>query len=700
LSYGAQRYFPIKMSKINQSYISKELKKMNLNMLKALFFVTLLTGQLTTVTAKAELSEFLDKAKIEKRIREEIADLNINVAVPLGDVDIIEGINIGAKYRYEVEPSYQDQYFTRIDRWQIKNNINVGDVLKDVVEVPFSFSVNRENSFLFVRQFKNNLQALSALPYTPKALPVNAKRALNQLEVGDFVSMPANLSVAVSAGTSTAVVSPVVLSASANVYYVISGEFTIQVFKIDESHVRLKMISKRGYDRGVSSAAGLSFNLFGIRILDSQIEKLVDRDLIQLGYSINPGAQFIMDYVFDLKNEKAAEAYNQILSSTLKFKDIVILNQLDNARELKDKLISSFEKAEKLFETDKNLDPKDRRVSRIFKGFNNYTGHTNHLKLALLLTSFVNDRTYTENKLTYIDKHENDMEFFYPTQSRYMETKLGKWFFELKDQSFQNNFGLIPRFKSEDTSMRDPDIGLTFERKDKLFTAYEQKVLLRYILGQIPQFVANDIALNEWRSVTKKKDSRVFFQLVFKSQGFEFIKKYTREELNKRLLAYVNEKKKLSVLDDSDADLDKLKDFLLVGNIITNEQVRQLSNKLYSILQNPEHNSEEMLKKLIKLNEKGMWDKIGVGFLISLLPQDRLEDLIYVKVVLVGKEMRSVNYEYGRLNYAPLYKELTEVQARLSNRSYDLRISHDDHELEERSLNEHGDDIQHMIEMN
>lgn len=666
---------------------------MKVSMIRSVFLASVLMTSVFTTSAHAELQQFLDKAKIKTEIKEEIADLDINFSADLGDIDIVQGINLSAKYRYEVEPSYQNSYFTRIDKWDVNTNINVGDVINNIVDSPFTFSVARNNSIFFVRQFKNKVEALSSTPYTPKKLPLTAKRALTELKTGDFVALPANLNIAVSAGGSTTMAAPVVLDARASVYYIVSGEFVIQVFKIDDSHVRLKMISKRGQQSGVQASAGASFKFFGLRILDRQIDRLFDRDLVQLGLSVNPGAQFIVDYVFNLKDEKAAGAYNQILNSTLKFKDLVMLNQLGDAGELKDRLISSFEEAEKVFEEDKELDPKDRRVSRIFKGFNNYKGHTNHLKLALLLTSFVNDRTYTENKITYVDKNENQMEFFYPTYSKYMETKLGKWFFELKDQSFVNNFGLIPRWNSEDSSLRAPDLGLTFERKDKIFSEVEQRAVQKFMLGQIPTLVGSAINLDQWKSGAEKRDSRIFFQLVLKAQGFDYLKNYSREELKKRLIAYVIEKKKLRVLDHSETPWQTLRDFLFLSKYIKDQQVRELGDNLYEALRNSENNSEIMLKKLVKLNEHGIFDKIGVGFLISLLPKTELENLIYIKLEMLARDLRPISYEFGRLNYRALYNELNEAQSRLSNRSYDLRVTPEDHSMAEKGIGDQDEDL-------
>ena len=675
--------------RLESAYTQKEnlMKMFKIGFLAASILTTLLA-----YPAHAGLSEYLEKKDLEGKLKKEIANLDINFSADLGDIDLAQGLNLSAKYKYDVEASYQDQFYTRIDKWDLKASINVGDIVENFVEMPLSFSVNRENSFFFVRQFKNKKDALKALPYTPAKLPLTAELALKNLDAGDFVSIPANLNVAIQARASTTVVAPVVVNANAGIYYVLSGEFIVQVFKIDDTHVRLKIISTRGYNRGVNAGAGLSFKLFGMRILDRQIDRLFDRDLVQMGYSINPGAQFIADYVFDLKDTETKDAYDQILKTTLKFKDVVVLNKLDDASELKDKLISSFEKAEAIFETDKVKEPKNRRVSRIFKGFNDFKGNTKKIKLALLLTSYAKDNAYTENKVTFIDKNENNLEFFYPTYSKYIETKFGKWIFDLKDQSFQNNFGLIPRLNAEDTKMKNPDFGLSFERRDKLFSAIEQRLVQKFMVGQIPAELAKTIDLSEWKSGVDKTDSRIFFQMILKSQGFNYLRGLSQEELTKRLIAYTLEKKKLHVLDNSETPWQKLKDFLFINKFIKDARLKELGHELYTILKNEDANSEIMLKKLVKLNDHGIFDKIGVGFLISLLPQDQLKDLIYLKIEMTAKNLKPVTYEFGRLNYAALYKELTDVQTRISNRSYDLRVTDQDHEMENTDVDQDSDE--------
>ncbi|MGZ3809773.1 MAG: hypothetical protein ACXVCE_16945, partial [Bacteriovorax sp.] len=496
--------------------------------MKKLLLLALTSFSLTISAVETpRLSDYLDRREIQKMVREQIADQDVNFDIGLGNIELIKGINLANDYNYDVEPSYADRAYTRIDKWDVNVGINVGDVLKDFVDVPFSFSVNRQNSFFFVRQFQSALDAMKALPYGPNKLPLNAKLALKNLNPGDFVSMPASLSVAVASSFSTSFVAPVMISANAGIYYVISGEFIVQVFKLDETHVRLKLISKRGKEVGANHGVGVGFNLYGINILEN--------DLAHLDISYNPGAQFIIDYIFDLKDPEAQKAYNQILSSPLKFKDIIVTEKLNDAKNLKDKLISSYEKADDIFEADKLLDPSKRRVNRIFKGFNDYNARTRHLKLSFVVANMTRDKVFTQNELTFIDKNEKPLAFYYPNFSKYFEGHFGKWIIDFHDQSFQNNFGLLPQL-DQGGKVKNPDLGLTFERKDGNLTAFEQKEVLHFLISQIPAEFARDIDLSQWKSNVTKYGSRIFFQLILKAQGFEYLKNLSAEDLRKKLL--------------------------------------------------------------------------------------------------------------------------------------------------------------------
>lgn len=643
------------------------------------------------VTANAGLDDLLEGKDLKTTVRDFIATQDISFGQKIGDIDLIEGVNLSSRYSYTVEPSY-DKLFARIDKWDVKGNINVGDIVKEFVELPFSFSVNRKRSFYFVRQYKQQAKALIALPYTPFKLPLTAKAALKGLNPGDFVSMPANLSVGVGVGLSTgAVATGTVVNAGASVSLIVSGEFTIQVFKVDETHARVKVISSRSAGASAGLNADVSFKLFGIKLVDKQIKRFFDNDLASIGISIAPGSQFIADYIFDLSNPEAQVAYNQILSSTLKFKDITNLNKITDGEDLKDKMISSYEKAEKLFAADSKLEYSKRRVSRIFKGFTSYKATGKHLKLGVLITSLQKDKTFTDNKITYTDKDEKNLEFLYPTVSQYLETQFGKKLLKLKDQTNLSSFGLIPRFGKEDTHKRAPDFGLSFERRDTHFTKSEQAYVKKYVIGQIPEELVPMVDLSAWQGDERKLNSRVNFRLIFKAQGFPYLKAIPREEFIQKMIAYSVKKQILHGDESSESPWEKLKDLLFVNRTIQKEMVKNLAIELYDILQNKEDSSEIMTKKLVTLNQKGIFSKIGIGYLASLLPRNKIKELVFVSLELIAKDTPTVTFEYGTLNYKALYDELAEVQSRINFRSYDMRVTDIDREKLELDTDDRDD---------
>lgn len=701
--------------------------------MKTLFHYLILGMFISISVNAAEMQDLIERKEIQTKIEKEILKMDIGFNIDIFSADIIEGINLSSKYRYVVEPSYQDKYYTRIDKWDLNTNISPGTILKDVVEIPFSFGVNRNNSFIFVRQFQSKTKSIDAIPYTPAKLPITANRAL-KLATGDFVAIPANLNLAVGVGASAAQASPIVmLNAGINSFFVVSGEFTIQVFKLDDTHVRLKLISSRSQNVGATASFKAEIDVAGFRIfrddptdgssssesgvggqlekqLDKQIgkqavrfvDRLIDRDFLDFGINYTPGASFIADYIFDLSDEESKAAYNQILSSAYKLKEILVFDNFFSGSNLKDKLLMTTELADKLSDRYKNEPYDKRKVTRIFKGFNNYKSFGRHIKLGVLFASYQHNTTYVENKITFIDKNEQSIEFFYPTFSKYFENNLGKWIFNIKDQSNKVYFGLIPRRNSENVDYKNPDLGLTYERKDKTLTRLEHKKIGKFIANQLPLSFIRELKLDNWRNGSKKLDSRIYFQVVLKSQGFNFLRTYSKNELTSRLIEYLKNKKLIHVIVDpnsmdtglevnnnenaTDNTLtdDKIKFELIdLDRYVENSQVKMISSVLYNALHGENRVSEETLVRLLKLNEIPLFSNVGMGFLISLLPEDSLEDFIYINLDMIAKDVDPIKAELGVLNYKALYNEINTLQSRLSNRSYDLRVSKDDLEIGE-----------------
>lgn len=622
-----------------------------------------------------ESTSLFTRAEVKERIREELANLDINFSTSLFDVDVAEGVSLSAKYRYQVEPSYLDKYYTRVDRWRTKLGISVGDIAPDVIKSPFHFGVAKESDIFFVRQFKDRITALRALPYTLAKLPLTAKLALHSLNVGDFVAIPANLSISVGAGASTSwLTGPLGIEANAGVNYVVSGEFTVHVYRLDETRVRLKLLSKRGYSRNLGLSVNQSLNIFGVRILDKAVNRLYDNNLGSISGGIHPGGQFVIDYVFDLKDERAQKAYNQILSSTYKFKDLLVIDKLTDASDLKDKLISSYDLADKIFEADKNKEKPS--VERIFKGFNDFDGHHRGFKIGVIVASYKKDFTFTESNLSFINDNNETAEFFYPLYGEYRETKIGGSILENKEQMNKNFFSLVPT-KGGIYANQNPDYGLTFERRDRKFTKEEQKLVYKFIRAQIPDSRLNQIDLTKWADGLTKKEVRIFYQIILKDEAFDYLATLDKKHILNALNVYLKDRRKISS-GDPDAALQRLADWFFITKQIRAEQVNHLADELVDIFTNKTYTNKHRATELVQLRENLIFGKIGVGFLASLLPQKVLDSGSFVRLEMFAKDYPSIKFTSGNLEYKVLYEQLNAIQMRLSNRSYDMRLTEAD----------------------
>jgi hypothetical protein len=617
-------------------------------------FVSLILLSCIESTAIAALSDLLDPVNLSNKISHEIDQMNLSFSTGFPNGSIIDGLPIGAQFDYDVGPSYLPHTYNRIDKYDINMNINVGTIIKELSTAPLSFGITRNQSFFFVRQFSKKTDALLALPYLPNRIPINAKRAIEKLEVGDFASIPANLSLAINAGASTSIVNPLVINASANAYWIISGEFNIQVYKLDNKHIRLKMITTRAYNHGGYTNTEASFTVFGINALNRQIDRLFDRQLVQLGMSISPGSQFILDYIFDLTDPKAQDAYNEIMGASFQFKDAIVLKNFGENNEIKNKLFKTYEKADLLFSEDNKLPIEKQRVRRLFKGFTNSTARTKHLKLGFFLTSYTNDQTYTDNNLTFIDNKENETDFTYPTYNQFKRSLLGNWWWGYEDIESLTCFGLLPKFKSLADGPKIPEIGLNYDRTDAVFTPLEQRKFKKLLNNQIPSKLTEKIAWENILSHGNKHIARSSFKLIIKESAYHYLGNYTETELEKNLIKYAAAK---------DAK-----------HLTLAPRIRILAGQLYSILQNKKNNIDQSLKDLIALNKNNIFRELGVGFLTSLLPEDKLQDLVYLKLEMLALDEPTIKLEVGQMNFEVLYNELAEIQSKIANRSYDLRV--------------------------
>jgi len=667
---------------------------MRFTLLFQILFLTLII-----LPTHAGLRKYLENADLKEEIKAEIAELDIGFNVDIFDLNITEGIGIATGYRYEVEPSYINDWYSRIDKWVLNTNLRPGDFLKDA-DLPISINVDNGLEVLFVRQFKTRKEAMTAIPYTFAKLPLKAELARKNLKPGDFVSLPARLNIVVSAGLG---VTEGIVRQSANTHYLLSGEFQIHIFRMKDDKVRIKIIALRKRQKGADVSTDLDFKIFGIGIVDRRIKKLIDMNLAKLDWNKQTGNLFLMDFVYDLKDPKSRKAYNQILSSTYKFKNMKILNPFQSHREIEDQLISDLTMTEELFYKDREKSQANRRVDRVFKGSNEFENKKSGYKIGFNIAKFSKEQTYSENQITYVDRKDKKHHFFFPTHTVVKERKLLFGF--SRTSKIMNYFALWPtnaqgqsldesrrvqvlegRNGSDDILVQElppidapegespdfKDFGMSVDMKNKRSWGWEQREFKEYLQRNIPGFIYDQIPWGDWEEEKKRFNARYFFQVIIHKVAIGNLARTTRGSLHKKMDAYMETIPLPRVVDSGGHKNHGPKPTWQSQHAWS---IRKTVKGLDQAL-SMEHvySDRERIQKLIELRKHEAFQELGAGFMISLMDHRKLPKHISITLHMSAKDTQTLTFQFGEHELQELYKELQYVQGVMNNRSFDMRL--------------------------
>jgi len=611
----------------------------------------------------ADLKDHLEPANLSERIKEEIAGLEIGFSADLLELDALEGLGLGIQYKYKVQPSYMESYYSRVDRWVFNTDLRPGDFVKDL-DLPISLNFDTGAEILFVRQFPSQRDALKAAPYTPKRIPFRARWAKKNLVPGDFVSIPTHLNIVVRAGASH---QEGVLSAEASTHYLLSGQFMIHLFRLPEDRIRMKLIALRRRGPGAGANLKLDFEIFGIRIIDRQIRKLFELDLAGFDSSRESGDLFLLDYVLDLKDEEASKAYNQVMNSNLKFKDLAILNPFQSEKALESRLISDLTLIEELREQD--LESENKRVERLFRGQNSYERQSRKTRIGLIVARFDRERVFSQNRIVHFNDNNEPKHFGFSTTSFYRKRKLF-WGLGRKSQVYSIS-SLIPT-NEEGQETGFSDLVISSDTREKTLYGFELREEKESMIRNFSPAIFNQIDFGDFSENKKSKNARVFSQIFFHQPAIDHFRTLSRDFLEQMLSTYIGQvplSMPSNQVDQGETEREAFEDLYA-------RSMRKMIDGIMKAI-SPEEGQDpykHFKEQLFELRENRAWKKLGTGFLISLLPQESLSEYVYVNLRLDAKDKEGLRFHYGDHPKSELYKEIEFVQSVLNKRSFDLRL--------------------------
>lgn len=615
--------------------------------------------------------EIIDVKDVQRQIVNEIKKLELSTNVKLFDSQLINGIGLGIQYRYELEPSYEAGFHTRADSWKFNGNLSPDNLFR-AMELPLSLRFDAGAEIFYIRQFKQIVSAASAIPYTPARLPVTAAKAIENLKPGDFVSIPTHLNLALRSSMVSMFKS---ISLEAASHLILSGKFMIHLFRLTDNRIRLKIIATRTESAGVNGDAKFDLQLFGINLWNRSIKKIFKVELGHFSSQKEWGDLFLLDYVIDLNDEKAKQAYNQVLSANLKFKNLEIINPFTQNRKLEDQIISDLTLLEELSQRDLN---KDRpSVLRLFRAKNQYRRTTNDFKVGLLIARYQRNNIFTQNRIVSYDKNNNSEQYLFNNYS-FLQNSRMFWGLFGRDHIFTLST-LLP-LNSDDQVNGFSDLGISLDIRDKRFLYHEIREAINHLRRSLTNELFRQIDFKEFKLVKpwqKVSQARIYHQIFFHEEAIQYYMKRSTQNLKNELESFLQ-----TVPMPGGGYSDQIDDTTIYNWINwLNTYERSVNSfidglkKAFEISEGPQIDRFKAFEQqIMKLRNNIVFQTIGTGFMIYVLPADLRQRLVHVNLAWDADGITPVRYQSGLNPKSEMYSHLEYIDSTLNNRGYDLRL--------------------------
>lgn len=646
---------------------------MNLNKLAFILFLAC-----STLTQSQGITDFFEDIisidEIKKAIRNEIKNLEIETNVKLLDSQIADGVNLGIQYQYELEPSYEAGYYTRADSWKFNLNVIPSQLIR-ANNLPISLRFDPGAELFYVRQFKSLVKASTAAPYTPDMLPFTAAKALRNLEPGDFVSIPTHLNLVLSASMLNLVGGT---SLGATSHFILSGKFMIHLFRLPNNKIRLKVIAQRTKSAGVNGDAQLDFQIFGIKLFNQNIESIYNVELGRFSSEVEWGDLFMFDYVIDLDKPEARRAYNQILSSTLKFKNLSIVNPFTENKTLENQIVTDLTGLDALYQKDLRKD--NPAVLRLFKAKNEYKRVSNNFKVGLIVAKYQRNNIFTQNRVVSYDQDNTPQYYLFNNYTFLQDSKIF-WGLFSRNRLFTVST-LLSTTEKEDIK-KFSDLGISLDIRDSKFRHHEIREAMNHIKRNISNDLFQKIDFKDFNLVKpwqKVDQARIFYQIFFHQDALRYFMQYPTDKLRSKLELYLEKVPMPGGGYNTPTEMDisyNWFNWLGTYESAVTKFIKGLQSAFEVSNEVQTDQFQAFEQKIMQLRNNIVFQTVGSGFMIHLLPESQKADLVHINLVWDADKISPVRFEYGRNPKSQIYKNLEYIESTLNNRGYDLRLIED-----------------------
>jgi hypothetical protein len=635
-------------------------------------------GLLALPTQAFATADFLEPVTsfLKRQIAKQTLSFNISKTMqPL----LVEGVTAGIGYHYEEEPSYTGSYFTRYDSYTIEGGLEPSSFVNGF-DGPFSLGLTAGSDLIFVREFKTQKEAAFAPVYKLTRMPISAERALTRLSTGDFVSFQTHLTVNAGLDKSVPIFSAISLDGATHA--LISGNFIVHLYKVDKTHMRVKLIALHDFNSGASAGLKLTNDLTIVALK-------VGGGKIRAAWNINLGSYskeydvtdlFMMDYIMDLSDPRTAAAYDDLVGKAVRFKAADAF-YLESAKQgLSRAVVTDFTDIETLYH--EGLDkPQDQRiVDRRFKGSTITTTKRSNLSFSMKSTRFGRQTFFARNKISTFDPSERPLYYLFDTFQTQNERKLPFHFF---DKTETVNSNLLFTATEDFEPVRFVGLYLTRELRTQSLSNSKFESLKAHVKKTLPPSLYEHLPLNTW-DLSQHEAVNVYFkhEIFFPLEAVNAIPVLNPDLIKRRYKDYLDQASGLSAPPIGGTNLGEQNSSAAM-DLSSRPQSEIYARDIdlivaqLSIVFNPKANTDDRYEAFLKLKDNDLFIETGTGFLISLLPQDHLNEILGYSFTLTGKDERDIIMRYGQPTETDLYRSMRYIQDLINSRNVDLRLLQD-----------------------
>jgi len=602
--------------------------------------------------------------------------VNENFSIDSDDHPLSVGVNF--KYKYTVTPAYIKDLHHRFDRYIL--NLSAGTSVAEHLGVGAGINITTT----FARLFEDKWVAIKSTPYFPNRIPWTADRALHHLQPGDIARLEMSLNGNIGTGSESSSGSAVKARASLGLH---SGSSVIlDVYRMKEHRIRVRIVTTRSTANiNLSAGVGLTKAIdFGANLFHRISKGNIHFNPLSLGTSFNPldalpVDTMMVDYVFNLASDDARKAYDEIFAKLYYLKFAKFLNFMKKEKEHGKKMFSEVAVADDLFLRYKELPLDFRPIDRIFKGRTVTNFWTTNVDTKVKAFANILTNGYTVyNSQSFIrgfDEDNKPLDLIYLVSNKTSNfSALADFFKKTKYDSFQSLFHAAPKDNSEKMEVRptQPSDLIFMKNIGDANLSLDQITSIKSYLERSAPAAIKDIDWSKIESLPKLINGYVQTQILFHEETLQAISgNLSAGEIYTKLRKLVDEHPEKNWLpvtmntQGQNPEMAQTQDKF-------EEDIQTMTYKFNTLLNDP--SPEKKLEALAELKMIQLFQEIGPAFLFSLLPKEKIKDLVYVKVNAGSSKGALINHNFGKEDLSALYSSLQFMLALINDRGFDLRV--------------------------